>query len=1019
MKIHPSHHDEARPAAWTLALLGILLFLVWIMPVPADLTGIAQYLPLHTALETLAIVVGGLIFAIGWNMPRAESSRNILLLACTFLGVALLDLAHTLSYFGMPDFVTPSGVEKAINFWVAARVLAALALLAVAILPWGQPISQRQALGLLGAVLILVLGISLLFLYRQDWLPRTFIPGEGLTRFKIATEYLLVAVYLLAAVLFWRHLQRPRTFAASSLLAAAAIMAMGEFCFTLYASVTDIYNLTGHLYKVIAYLFLYRALFVDTVLQPYARLYATRNQLEVTLQALPDLLFEMSRDGRYLAVHASQSGNLLLAPADLIGKNLAEVMPAAAAQTCLAAIEEAERTGFSQGQVIELPMADGPHWFERSVARKPQAWGEEDRFLVISRDITARQRAEAVLRDSEERFRTLFEESRQATLLVEDGRFTAANRAALAMLGIERVERFLGLTPADISPPLQPDGRGSAEKAEELIRLAFAQRANEFEWEHRRANGEPFIARITLTVIRQGDKDLLHVVWNDITEQKRARERIEFLAYKDPLTGLPNRLLGQDRLRQALASAQRRQTCLAVLYLDLDKFKYINDTFGHATGDRLLQSVAQRLSQDLRAEDTLCRLSADEFMLILQGLPEDNFSMHLAEICERVQASIAEPHEVDGLRLFTALSIGIALFPQDGDDPESLMLNAHMALNEAKKVGQNSYRFFEPGMNAALIRFVLTRDALRLALVNREFELHYQPQVNLHSGRVVGVEALIRWRRPGEGLKLPTDFIPEAEESGLIVPIGRWALHEACCQVAAWQAAGWPDLVVGVNLSAVQFRQGQVVADVQAALADSGLNPACLDLELTESLLLQHETSILAIVAGWKVQGIMLSIDDFGTGYSSLAYLKRFKVDKLKIDRSFVINLSRDAEDRAIVQAMIEIARGLKLKTIAEGVEDAALAEQLRLMGCDEVQGYLYAKPLPPAEFKQWLDAFARRGANDQQDWDKLIVDAPEEYRPSTADETSIWSQNRVCHSDGVEVFVTQLRGHGSQKAPR
>ena len=977
--IHPSHRDEVRPVGWTLALLSGLLLLVWMTPVPTGPGGIAQYMPLpmHIALETLAIVVGGLVFAVGWNTPRPEGSRNIVLLACTFLGVALLDLAHTLSFAGMPDFVTPAGTEKGIDFWLAARSLAALALLAVAILPWQRPIGQRAALGLLGGILLLVMAISSLILYRQDWLPRTFIPGEGLTPFKIAAEYLLMAIYLLAAVLFWRHLQRPRTFAASGLLAAAAIMAMSEFCFTLYASAMDAYNLTGHLYKVVAYLFIYRALFVDTVLQPYERLYATRNQLEVTLQALPDLLFEMSRDGHYLAVHASQSGNLVLAPADLIGKTLPEVMPAAAAQTCLAAIEEASRTGHSQGQVIELPLADGCHWFELSVARKPLTRGEEDRFLVISRDITARKRAEAVLRDSEERFRTLFEESRQPTLLVEDGRFTAANRAALAMLGIDRPERFLGLTPADISPPLQPDGRGSAEKAGEVIRVAFAQGGNEFEWEHRRVNGEAFIARVTVTAIRQGDKGLLHVVWNDITEQKRARERIEFLAYKDPLTGLPNRLLGQDRLRQALASAQRRQTRLAVLYLDLDKFKYINDTYGHAMGDQVLQSVAHRLSQGLRAEDTLCRLSADEFMLILQGLPADNPSMHLAEVCERVLESIAEPHEVNGLRLFSALSIGIALFPQDGDDPESLMLNAHMALNEAKKVGQNSYRFFEPGMNAAMIRFVLTRDALRSALVNREFELHYQPQVNLHTGRVVGVEALIRWRRPGEGMKLPADFIPEAEESGLIVPIGRWALHEACRQVAAWQAAGWPDLVVGVNLSAVQFRQGQVIADVQAALADSGLNPACLDLELTESLLLQHEASILAILAGWKALGIRLSIDDFGTGYSSLAYLKRFKVDKLKIDRSFVINISRDAEDRAIVQAMIEIARGLKLKSIAEGVEDAALAEQLRLMGCDEVQGYLYAKPLPPAEFKQWLDTFAQRGVNDQQDWDKLIADAP------------------------------------------
>jgi len=960
LKIHPSHRDEARTAGWTLALLGSLLLLVGVIPVSTRLAGIAQYLPLHTALETLSIVVGALVFAVGWNTPRRESSRNILLLGCAFLGVALLDLAHTLSFPGMPDFVTPSGTEKAIDFWLAARTLAALALLAVAILPWQRPIAQRQALSLLGTSLSLGVAINLLILYHQDWLPRTFIAGEGLTLFKRAAEYLLIAVYLLAAVLFWRRLFQPRTFAASGLLAAAALMAMSEFCFTLYASALDAYNLIGHLYKVVAYLYIYRALFVETVLQPYERLGAIRNQLEATLRALPDLLFEMSADGRYLAVHASQTEKLLRPPADLIGKTLLEVMPPVAAQTCLAAIQEASRTDHSQGQVIELPLTDGPHWFELSVAKKPVTATEEGGFLVVSRDITARKRAEAVLRDSEERFRTLFEESRQPTLLAEDGRFIAANRAALAMLGIDRPERFIGLTPEDISPPTQPDGRATAEKVKEVIRIAFEQGANEFEWEHRRANGEAFIAQVMLTAIRQGDKDLLHVVWNDITEQKRARERIEFLAYRDPLTGLPNRLLGQDRLRQALASAQRHQTSLAVLYLDLDKFKYINDTYGHATGDRLLKSVAHRLSQDLRAEDTLCRLSADEFMLILQDLPTDHPTAHLTEICERILARIAEPHEVDGLRLFAALSIGMALYPQDSQDTESLMLNAHMALIEAKKVGQNTYRFFEPRMNAAMSRFVHTRDALRNALVNREFELHYQPQVELRSGRVVGVEALIRWRRPGEGMKLPAEFIPEAEESGLIVPIGRWTLHEACRQAAAWQAGGWPNLVVGVNLSAVQFRQGEVIADVQAALAASGLDPACLDLELTESILLHNEASILATVADWKAQGIRLSIDDFGTGYSSLAYLKRFKVDKLKIDRSFVINIQRDAEDRAIVQAMIEIARSLNLKTIAEGVEDAALAEQLRLMGCDEVQGYHYARPLPALEFKQWLEKYGQ-----------------------------------------------------------
>jgi diguanylate cyclase (GGDEF)-like protein/PAS domain S-box-containing protein len=441
-------------------------------------------------------------------------------------------------------------------------------------------------------------------------------------------------------------------------------------------------------------------------------------------------------------------------------------------------------------------------------------------------------------------------------------------------------------------------------------------------------------------------------VLQEITEQKLARERIEYLAFHDALTGVPNRLLGQMRLQQAIATATRHGHGVGLLYLDLDKFKFVNDSHGHAVGDALLKEMAKRLGHCLRAEDTVCRLSGDEFMLIVPDVIEPH---RISNLCERVLTVLSQPFELDGIRLFMSISIGVAIHPQAGSEGETLMRHADMALYDAKKSGAGQYRFFNQQMNTELQRYVRTRDALRQALERQEFVLHYQPQIELDSGRIIGVEALLRWQRPGLGLVQPADFIGIAEESGLIVPMGRWVLHQACRQAAAWQAAGWDDLVVAVNLSAVQFRSGQVEQDVGDALRASGLTPNRLELELTESMLLDKLDPVVGVLQRWKAQGIQLSIDDFGTGYSNLAYLKHFKVDKLKLDRSFISNMENDEQDQAIVKAMIQMARKLHLKTIAEGIEDRGLARTLQVMGCDEAQGYLFAKPMPIAELEQYL----------------------------------------------------------------
>ena len=580
------------------------------------------------------------------------------------------------------------------------------------------------------------------------------------------------------------------------------------------------------------------------------------------------------------------------------------------------------------------------------------AMKDEDRklHLALVKDITERKREAQQLRESEQRYRMLFNNTADAILILDlAGKVIDVNDQACRQYGYARDE-LLKLHVTDIDTP------EDAVNAAGRIALLDSQGQASFEAQHRTAQGDILTVEVRATRVLLGGQPAMLALCRDISAQKKAQERVEYLAFHDELTGLLNRVMGQYRLLQSIDVAQRHQTSLSVLYLDLDRFKYVNDTHGHAAGDLLLKGLAQRLIRQLRAEDAVCRLSADEFMLVLPELATGQTVTSLAEVCERLLTNLSRPFDIQGRQIQASLSIGVAIYPRDGIDGETLMRNADTALYEAKRSGRQTYRFFEARMNDELTRFIQTRDALRGALDREEFVLHYQPQLDLCTGRVVGAEALLRWRRPGVGLVPPGAFIDVAEESGLIVPIGRWVLEEACRQAAAWRASGWPDLVVAVNLSAVQFRDRQLGSEVLAILAESGLDPAGLDLELTESLLLQGEDSVLATLLDWKAQGIQLSIDDFGTGYSSLAYLKRFKVDKLKIDRAFVVNLLTDGEDRAIVQAMIQIARSLNLKTIAEGIEEAAQAERLQVMGCDEVQGYLYARPLPAAELTRWLE---------------------------------------------------------------
>ena len=438
----------------------------------------------------------------------------------------------------------------------------------------------------------------------------------------------------------------------------------------------------------------------------------------------------------------------------------------------------------------------------------------------------------------------------------------------------------------------------------------------------------------------------------DISERKRAEQRIEFLAYHDPLTGLPNRVLLEDRLQQAITQAERSRSGLALVFLDLDNFKKINDSLGHATGDALLKEVAARLKQCVRDSDTISRQGGDEFVLILR---EQHGTESCLPVLAKIMETLQEPFFSEGNELSTSASIGVALYPQDGPDFDILRKKADMAMYRAKEAGRNTYRFFDEAMDEEAVEHLLMRSGLRRALERGEFVLHYQPQIELDSGRIVGVEALLRWEHPEFGLVAPGRFVPVAEDSGLIVPIGAWVIQEACRQARAWQRAGLPAMMMAVNLSAVQFQRGSIEDTVVQALAGTGLDPSWLELELTESILIQDVEQVMATVRRLKQLGVKLAIDDFGTGYSSLSYLKRFDIDKLKIDQSFIRDLASDPDDAAIVRAIIQMAHSLDLLTIAEGVESPDLLHQLQSFGCDEAQGYHFARPMPAAEFESYM----------------------------------------------------------------
>uniref|UniRef100_B8HP13 Diguanylate cyclase/phosphodiesterase with PAS/PAC sensor(S) n=1 Tax=Cyanothece sp. (strain PCC 7425 / ATCC 29141) TaxID=395961 RepID=B8HP13_CYAP4 len=677
------------------------------------------------------------------------------------------------------------------------------------------------------------------------------------------------------------------------------------------------------------------------------QLLQTTSELKAIFQALPDLYFRVDHDSTILDFKAGRRTDLYLEPEEFLGRRMTDVLPPPVATQFSGAIDRILSGEARVDLEYVLPMPDGEQTFEARLLPLLQT-----QIIAVIRNITKRKRAENELRQAEEKYRSIFENATEGIFQSSpSGSYISANPALARIYGYD--------SPQELQHHLTDIGRQlyvNPDRRQQFVHSILEQgQVTDFESQVYRKDGSVIWISENARAVRDRQGNILYFegTVEDISARKQAELTIHYQAFHDLLTGLPNRALFDDRLNQALADARRYQHLLAVFFLDLDRFKVINDTLGHAIGDQLLQQVAQRLLPCLREIDTIARWGGDEFTLLLPHVqtPADS-----VKIAERLLASLKPPFSLKGHNLHITASLGIALYPHDGEDGTTLLRNADAALYRAKEEGRNGLYCYTPMLNSRGHELLALESELHKALEQQELDVYYQPQINAATGEILRLEALVRWQHSQLGLVSPQTFIGLAEENGLIMPIGQWVLETACHQCRQWQARGFPGLGTAVNLSVRQFQQPHLVQQVAETLQYTGLAADRLELEITETTAMQNVNLTRTLLHELDQMGVGIALDDFGSGYSSLNYLRQFPLHSIKIDRTFIQELPYSVQDQAIVKAVIALGRGLNLSVVAEGVESQSQLKVLRSLGCDIIQGYFFGPPIAAAAMTQLLE---------------------------------------------------------------
>lgn len=939
--------DSLVKAHRVLAVLVVGLVLAFLLP-SGFVAEVNAYLPLHMAMETAAVITATMVFVIGWHTISIRPDYRLLVMACGFLGVAMLDFSHMMSFVGMPDFVTPGSPEKSISFWLAARLMAALAMIAYVVLPATVPGNSMRWI-VLSAVLLGVAAFHVWFLYFPASVPATFDADTGLTWFKVGMELVLALVFAVLGAVLWRRSQLEQKKDVLELAMASGTMAASEVFFAIYVSVDDVYALVGHIYKIAAYSMLYRAIVVAGVRQPYREIEMLGQRINATLDALPDMLFELSPDGVIHHYHSKVHQRDLLAPPEqFLGKSVGEFLPENALQTLREAIADIEEHGLTTARQYYIGDGEQRNWFEVSGASRTTLDGDK-RYVLVVRDVTDRVKADRELRIAATAFAT------QEGIMITDAetRILRVNAAFEKTTGYSQQE-VIGKTPSFFS---------SGRHDEAFYQKMWSSILDTGFWRgeiwNRRKSGEIYPQALTITAVRNEQGEICNFVGDfiDISALKAAEQKISRLSYFDVLTGLPNRERLMEIVTEAIEQGVGTGNFGAVLFVDLDNFKNVNETIGYAAGDKLLVMVADRLSMLAGRRSSVARYGSDEYVIVLTDLGADSASAAdlVGQKAQSVLAALEDDYDIDGVRYYTTGCVGVTLINPMSGSTQELLKQAGIALTQAKASGRNRVMFFDPALQDSISERARLLSDLRDAVRLRQFELYVQPQQAV-DGRIVGAEALVRWNHPTRGLLSPNVFIPLAESSDMMVLLGKEILDLGLEILQRWQQIPLcRNLKLSVNVAADQFYEPDFCARLSQSLAARKVDASLLMLEFTESTLMGNMVQARQIMQQVSDAGGRFAIDDFGTGYSSLAYLSQLPLHQLKIDQSFVRNMIDHDKDRQIVKTIIEMASSLGLEVIAEGVETPEQRAQLYQLGCSFYQGYLIGRPTSVGDFEQWL----------------------------------------------------------------
>jgi diguanylate cyclase (GGDEF)-like protein/PAS domain S-box-containing protein len=668
------------------------------------------------------------------------------------------------------------------------------------------------------------------------------------------------------------------------------------------------------------------------------------------IENVPDIIFTIDLEGKITFVNKRTKEILGYENKETINRNILSFIPEEDYQRAIESLQEGMKGKKIRNFQIPMITKSGEKVFLNCSFTRIYKDGAVVGAQGTAVDVTERKKAEEAIRQGEEKYRNILENIQEGYFEVDlNGNLTFCNDSMSRLIGCSKDE-LLGMNHKQFT---------SKENVKEVFQAfnkvyTTGEPSKGFDWKIIRKDGvERYVeASVTLQNDSSGKPIGLKGMIRDITERKRTEQQINYMATHDALTGLPNRLMFNQLLNQAIRSAQRHKRQLAVFFIDLDRFKTINDSLGHDAGDRLLKEMARRFKRSLRVDDVVARLGGDEFVILSEEMER---LRQIEIVAHKILTATIQPMSLQGEECRVTASIGISIYPGDGTDEKTLIKNADIAMYFAKEEGKNNYQFYSKDIQSQSKKRLSLETNLRRALERNELSLEYQAKLDFKTGMITGVEALLRWKNTSLGSITPTQFIPVAEETGLIVPIGRWVMKTACAQNVAWQRQGLPPICMAVNLSLRQLMDDNLLEDIKVALDESGMAPNLLELEITESMVMHNPDRLIELLTDIKKLGVRLAIDDFGTGYSSLAQLKNFPIDTLKVDRSFIRNLPQDSDNQAITQAIITMGNNLSLTVVAEGVETQEQKDFLRGLICDEMQGFFFSKPIAPDKFADLL----------------------------------------------------------------